>query len=61
MKTNGCKRFPNDRHITVLRPDLTTYSAKQSRHLMRIHGWSEVEVRVMQSTNWIGSTHNGYI
>jgi len=42
------KRFPNDKRITVLDRNGSTRRAWQSYHLMRVHRWSEVEVRVMQ-------------
>jgi hypothetical protein len=41
-------RFPNDRKITVLDCKLKPRKEWQSYHLMKVHKWTESEVRVMQ-------------
>lgn len=44
-------QFPNDRRITVVRPDGTEYKTWASEHLIKVHKWTASEVRVQQSFN----------
>ena len=48
-------RFPNDIRITVLDRNLKPRKEWQSYHLMKVHKWTESEVRVMQAkdSDWI--------
>ena len=48
MKKPASNEFPNDKYIQVIRANLTTYRAIQSEHLMRVHKWDKVDVRLMQ-------------
>ena len=41
--------FPNDKRVTVIRADLTTYREWASTNLVKIQGWSVSDVRIAQT------------
>ena len=42
------KEYPNDKRVTVIRANGSTYRTWQSTSLLTTHGWTPSEVRVMQ-------------
>ena len=42
--------FKDDRRVTVVRADGTTYKTWESENLILWHKWTSVEVRVMQAS-----------
>ena len=42
-------RFPHDRQIEVLRPNMTAYKILESSHLISVQKMNDSEVRVIQA------------
>lgn len=42
------KEFPNDRMIDVLKPDGSTIKVLESTHRLKVHEWTDVDVRIQQ-------------